>query len=80
MVAIIHFNLVHPIMMGAKKCRDVQFYTEVGDVVQTLDGGRRSMVRRDVALIFFFCDSGVFCLLAFDRAPFRAPFFLLLAR
>jgi nucleosome binding factor SPN SPT16 subunit len=44
MVAILHFHLVHPIMLGNKKCRDVQFYTEVGDVVQTLDGGRRSMV------------------------------------
>lgn len=44
MVAILHLHLLHPIMLGNKKCRDVQFYTEVGDVVQTLDGGRRSMV------------------------------------
>lgn len=43
MVTILHFHLVHPIMMGNKKTKDVQFYTEVMDVVQTLEGGRRAL-------------------------------------
>jgi len=44
MIALVHFHLHHPIMIGAKKAVDVQFYTEVMDVVQTLDagGGRRN--------------------------------------
>ena len=29
-------------MVGKKKATDIQFYTEVMDAVQTLDGGRRS--------------------------------------
>ncbi|KAI8465881.1 MAG: global transcription factor [Monoraphidium minutum] len=43
MVTILHFHLNDPIMMGNKKTKDVQFYAEVMDVVQTLDGGRRAM-------------------------------------
>ena len=39
MIALVHFHLHHPIMIGAKKAKDVQFYTEVMDVVQTLDAG-----------------------------------------
>lgn len=42
MVTILHFHLINPIMLGNKKTKDVQFYTEVMDVVQTLDGGRRN--------------------------------------
>lgn len=34
-------------MVGKKKTDDVQFYTEVGEAVQTLDGGRRSMYDPD---------------------------------
>lgn len=43
MIALVHFHLTHPIMVGKKKTNDVQFYTEVMDSVQTLDAGRRSM-------------------------------------
>lgn len=43
MVTILHFHLSDPIMMGNKKTKDVQFYAEVMDVVQTLDGGRRAL-------------------------------------
>ena len=39
MIALVHFHLHHPIMIGAKKAVDVQFFTEVMDVVQTLDAG-----------------------------------------
>ena len=42
MITLVHFNLIHPIMVGKKKTVDVQFYTEVMDVVQTLDAGRRA--------------------------------------
>ena len=42
-----HFRLHNPIMVGKKKTDDVQFYTEVGEAVQTLDGGRRSMYDPD---------------------------------
>ncbi|KAG1678588.1 hypothetical protein FOA52_012595 [Chlamydomonas sp. UWO 241] len=42
MVTILHFHLINPIMLGNKKTKDVQFYTEVMEVVQTLDGGRRN--------------------------------------
>ena len=30
MVTILHFHLINPIMLGNKKTKDVQFYTEVG--------------------------------------------------
>lgn len=43
MIALVHFHLTNPIMVGKKKTNDVQFYTEVMDSVQTLDAGRRSM-------------------------------------
>jgi nucleosome binding factor SPN SPT16 subunit len=35
MITILHFHLTHPIMIGNKKCKDVQFYCEVrgGDAV-----------------------------------------------
>ena len=42
-VTILHFHLNDPIMMGNKKTKDVQFYAEVMDVVQTLEGGRRAL-------------------------------------
>ncbi|EFN58683.1 hypothetical protein CHLNCDRAFT_140286 [Chlorella variabilis] len=47
MIALVHFHLVNPIMVGKKKTNDVQFYTEVMDSVQTLDAGRRSMYDPD---------------------------------
>ena len=47
MIALIHFRLHDPIMVGKKKTQDVQFYTEVMDTVQTLDAGRRSMYDPD---------------------------------
>ena len=36
-----------PTQVGKKKAADVQFYTEVMDSVQTLEGGRRSMYDPD---------------------------------
>jgi nucleosome binding factor SPN SPT16 subunit len=30
MITILHFHLTNPIMIGNKKCKDVQFYCEVG--------------------------------------------------
>lgn len=47
MISLVHFNLLDPIMVGKKKTQDVQFYTEVMDSVQTLEGGRRSMYDPD---------------------------------
>ncbi|KAF6251518.1 global transcription factor [Scenedesmus sp. NREL 46B-D3] len=32
MITILHFHLMHPIMIGNKKCKDVQFYCEVVDL------------------------------------------------
>lgn len=42
MITLVHFHLHNPIMVGNKKTKDVQFYVEVMEVVQTLGGGRRS--------------------------------------
>ncbi|CAN6453785.1 unnamed protein product [Victoria cruziana] len=43
MITLLHFHLHNHIMVGNKKTKDVQFYVEVMDVVQTLGGGKRSM-------------------------------------
>ncbi|KAG9151828.1 hypothetical protein Leryth_002106 [Lithospermum erythrorhizon] len=42
MITLVHFHLHNHIMVGNKKAKDVQFYVEVMDVVQTIGGGRRS--------------------------------------
>ncbi|KAB1202090.1 FACT complex subunit SPT16 [Morella rubra] len=42
MITALHFHLHNHIMVGNKKTKDVQFYVEVMDVVQTLGGGKRS--------------------------------------
>ncbi|KAH7421678.1 hypothetical protein KP509_13G070600 [Ceratopteris richardii] len=42
MITLLHFHLHNYIMVGNKKTKDVQFFVEVMDVVQTLGGGRRS--------------------------------------
>lgn len=47
MITLVHFHLHNDIMVNKKKTRDVQFYTEVMDSVQTLDAGRRSMYDPD---------------------------------
>lgn len=47
MITLVHFRLLDPIMVGKKKTADVQFYTEVMESVQTLEGGRRSMYDPD---------------------------------
>ncbi|KAK9807391.1 hypothetical protein WJX73_010932 [Symbiochloris irregularis] len=47
MITLLHFHLRNPIMVAKKKTADVQFYTEVMDVEQTLDVGRRSMYDPD---------------------------------
>ncbi len=56
-------------MVGKKKTEDVQFSTEVGEAVQTLDGGRRSMYdpdeieeeQRERDVRNKVCPSGVAC-------------------
>lgn len=35
---LLHFHLHNPIMIGRKKCRDIQFYTEVIDASKNLKG------------------------------------------
>ncbi|KAJ7569137.1 hypothetical protein O6H91_01G063000 [Diphasiastrum complanatum] len=47
MITLVHFHLRDFIMVGNKKTKDVQFYMEVMEVVQTLGGGRRSMYDPD---------------------------------
>ncbi|GLJ05022.1 hypothetical protein SUGI_0009560 [Cryptomeria japonica] len=47
MITLLHFHLHNHIMVGTKKTKDVQFYVEVMDVVQTLGGARRSMYDPD---------------------------------
>ncbi|XP_010941792.1 FACT complex subunit SPT16 [Elaeis guineensis] len=47
MITLLHFHLHNHIMVGNKKTKDVQFYVEVMDVVQTLGGGRRSAIDPD---------------------------------
>lgn len=42
MITLLHFHLVNPIIINKKKTVDVQFYTEVMEAVQTLDGSRRN--------------------------------------
>ncbi|XP_057494352.1 FACT complex subunit SPT16-like [Actinidia eriantha] len=42
MITLLHLHLHNHIMVGNKKTKDVQFYVEVMDVVQTLGGGKRS--------------------------------------
>ncbi|XP_009615496.1 FACT complex subunit SPT16-like [Nicotiana tomentosiformis] len=42
MITLLHVHLHNHIMVGNKKTKDVQFYVEVMDVVQTLGGGKRS--------------------------------------
>ena len=44
---LLHFHLKNPIMVGKKKTQDVQFYQEVMEAVQNLDGGRRNMYDPD---------------------------------
>ncbi|KAI8025619.1 FACT complex subunit SPT16 [Camellia lanceoleosa] len=41
MITLLHFHLHNHIMVGNKKTKDVQFYVEVMDVVQTLGGGKK---------------------------------------
>lgn len=47
LVVLIHFHLKHHIMIGKKKQKDVQFYTEVMEASQNLDQRRRSMYDPD---------------------------------
>ncbi|KAM1160128.1 hypothetical protein ACFX19_033782 [Malus domestica] len=42
MITLLHFHLHDDIMVGNKKTKNVQFYVEVMDTVQTLGGSRRS--------------------------------------
>ncbi|WCJ39284.1 FACT complex subunit SPT16 [Euphorbia peplus] len=42
MITLLHFHLHNHIMVGTKKTKDVQFYVEVMDSIQTLGGGKRS--------------------------------------
>lgn len=46
-MVLIHFHLKNPIMIGKKKHKDVQFFTEVIDASQAVDNSRRSMYDPD---------------------------------
>lgn len=46
MVIILHFHLKHPIIIGKKKYRDIQWFTEVGEMTTDL-GKRQHMHDRD---------------------------------
>jgi nucleosome binding factor SPN SPT16 subunit len=46
-MVLIHFHLKHEILIGKKKHKDIQFYTDVIDASQNLDGARRSMYDPD---------------------------------
>ena len=41
-LVLMHFHLHHPIMMGKKKTKEVQFYVEVMEASYSLDNARRS--------------------------------------
>jgi nucleosome binding factor SPN SPT16 subunit len=41
-VVLVHFHLKHAIMIGKKKYKDVQFFTEVVEASQAIDGRHRS--------------------------------------
>ena len=45
LIVIIHFHLKHPIMIGKKKTRDVQFYREASDVQFDETGNRKRKIR-----------------------------------
>uniref|UniRef100_A0A7M5XAC7 FACT complex subunit n=2 Tax=Clytia hemisphaerica TaxID=252671 RepID=A0A7M5XAC7_9CNID len=48
MIIVLHFHLKHPIIIGKKKYRDVQMFTEVGELVTDLGGkGHHNMRDRD---------------------------------
>ena len=42
-MVLIHFHLKHPIMIGKKKQKNLQVFTEVIDASQAVDAGRRNM-------------------------------------
>eukprot|EP01138_Halocafeteria_seosinensis_P003670 gb/GECG01003749.1/.p1 GENE.gb/GECG01003749.1/~~gb/GECG01003749.1/.p1 ORF type:complete len:414 (+),score=78.34 gb/GECG01003749.1/:1-1242(+) len=42
LTVLLHFHLKHPIMVGKKKRYDIQFFTEVVEASQALDGRRQS--------------------------------------
>lgn len=47
LLVILHFHLKHHIMIGKKKCADVQFYSEAADATINVDGNRRSAYDAD---------------------------------
>lgn len=46
-VVLVHFHLRHAIMVGKKKYKDVQFFTEVVEASQALDGRHKSDYDQD---------------------------------
>jgi len=46
-MVLIHFHLKNPIMVGKKRQKNIQFFTEVIDASQAVDAGRRSMYDPD---------------------------------
>jgi len=46
-VVLLHFRLRHAIMVGKKKFEDIQFFTEVVEASQALDGRLRSDYDQD---------------------------------
>lgn len=46
-MVLIHFHLKNPIMVGKKRQKDIQYFTEVIDASLVVDAGRRSMYDPD---------------------------------
>eukprot|EP00794_Sanderia_malayensis_P019252 gene19252-21180_t len=49
MIILLHFHLKHPIIIGKKKYRDIQFYTEVGEITTDLGKHQHMHDRDDLA-------------------------------
>ncbi|GMI35190.1 hypothetical protein TeGR_g3113, partial [Tetraparma gracilis] len=47
LMVLVHFNLKNPIMIGKKKQENVQFFTEVVEASEQVDGNKRSMYDPD---------------------------------
>jgi len=49
MIILLHFHLKHPIIIGKKKYRDIQFFTEVGEITTDLGKHQHMHDRDDLA-------------------------------
>ncbi|KAL6731395.1 hypothetical protein Aduo_002266 [Ancylostoma duodenale] len=48
MIILLHFHLKHPVLWGKKKYKDIQFYTEVGEITTDLGKYHHMQDRDDV--------------------------------